>query len=97
MRRTAALIVALAVAALVVAAGARAQEWPTRPVTMVVPFTAGGPVDVLGRILAQYLTEVIEYNRAQFELYVALGQPPAKVLARPIPESLVPAPPSPPP
>jgi tripartite-type tricarboxylate transporter receptor subunit TctC len=59
MRRTAALIVALAVAALVVAAGARAQEWPTRPVTMVVPFAAGGPVDVLGRILAQYLTEVI--------------------------------------
>jgi tripartite-type tricarboxylate transporter receptor subunit TctC len=59
MRRTAALIVALAVAVLAVATGARAQEWPTRPVTMVVPFAAGGPVDVLGRILAQYLAEVI--------------------------------------
>jgi tripartite-type tricarboxylate transporter receptor subunit TctC len=59
MRRTAALIVALAVAVLAVVAGARAQDWPTRPVTMVVPFAAGGPVDVLGRILAQYLTEVI--------------------------------------
>jgi tripartite-type tricarboxylate transporter receptor subunit TctC len=59
MRRTAALIVALAVAVLAVAIGARAQEWPTRPVTMVVPFAAGGPVDVLGRILAQYLAEVI--------------------------------------
>jgi tripartite-type tricarboxylate transporter receptor subunit TctC len=59
MRRTAALIVALAVAVLAGVAGARAQDWPTRPVTMVVPFAAGGPVDVLGRILAQYLTEVI--------------------------------------
>src|SRR5262245_33298592 len=59
MRRRRAAIVALAVAALVGVAGARAQDWPTRPVTMVVPFAAGGPVDVLGRIVAQYLTEVI--------------------------------------
>src|SRR5262245_62469515 len=59
MRRRKAPIVALAVAALAAVAGARAQDWPTRPVTMVVPFAAGGPVDVLGRILAQYLTEVI--------------------------------------
>ena len=34
-------------------AGASAQDWPNRPLTMVVPFAAGGPVDVLGRILAQ--------------------------------------------
>ena len=26
--------------------------WPTRPVTMVVPFAAGGPMDVVGRIMA---------------------------------------------
>ena len=59
MRKKAAPIAALAVAALAFAAVARAQDWPTRPVTMVVPFAAGGPVDVLGRILAQYLGEVI--------------------------------------
>ena len=59
MRRIAALILALAITALAVASGARAQDWPTRPVTMVVPFAPGGPVDVLGRILAQYLAEVI--------------------------------------
>ncbi len=28
------------------------QVWPTRPVTMVVPFAAGGPMDVVGRIMA---------------------------------------------
>jgi len=34
-----------------------AQEWPTRPVTMVVPFPAGGPVDLVARLLSQRLTE----------------------------------------
>jgi hypothetical protein len=29
-----------------------------------------------------YLTEVIEYNRAQFQLYWALGQPPLESLAQ---------------
>ena len=36
---------------------ASAQSWPTRPVTMVVPFAAGGPMDVVGRIMAQSLSE----------------------------------------
>jgi len=37
-------------------AAARAQPgWPNRPLTMVVPFAAGGPVDLLGRIIGQYL------------------------------------------
>jgi tripartite-type tricarboxylate transporter receptor subunit TctC len=34
-----------------------AQSWPTRPVTMVVPFAAGGPMDVVGRIMAASLSE----------------------------------------
>jgi tripartite-type tricarboxylate transporter receptor subunit TctC len=52
-------------AALVVAvlsSGAQAQDWPTRPLTMVVPFAAGGPVDALGRILAPRLSEVLGQN-----------------------------------
>jgi tripartite-type tricarboxylate transporter receptor subunit TctC len=40
-------------------AGAAAQDWPARPVTLVVPFAAGGPVDVGGRILAQRLSEIL--------------------------------------
>jgi tripartite-type tricarboxylate transporter receptor subunit TctC len=41
-------------------APAHAQDtWPNRPLTMVVPFAAGGPVDVLGRILGQALGEAV--------------------------------------
>jgi tripartite-type tricarboxylate transporter receptor subunit TctC len=49
----------LACAVLLALAGrAEAQDWPARPLTMVVPFAAGGPADVLGRILALHLGEV---------------------------------------
>ncbi|MEN3385218.1 MAG: hypothetical protein V7608_5262, partial [Hyphomicrobiales bacterium] len=39
--------------------GAQAQDWPVRPVTMIVPYAAGGPVDTVGRIMAQGLSEVL--------------------------------------
>ena len=38
---------------------AHAQEWPSRPVTMVVPFAAGGPMDALARILQPSLAEAL--------------------------------------
>ena len=44
--------------ALSVAAGtASAQEWPTRPVKLIVPYPAGGGVDVMARALAQRLQD----------------------------------------
>jgi tripartite-type tricarboxylate transporter receptor subunit TctC len=47
-------------AALVGAAGpAVAQEWPTRPLVMVVPYAAGGTTDVIARILGARLSEVL--------------------------------------
>jgi tripartite-type tricarboxylate transporter receptor subunit TctC len=54
-------IVLLALAAISCAAGANAQpvdNYPSRPVKMIVPFPAGGPTDVLARAVAQRLTEV---------------------------------------
>ncbi len=45
----------LLVAALAVVCGssaAQAQGYPSRPITMIVPFSAGGPTDTLGRIMA---------------------------------------------
>jgi tripartite-type tricarboxylate transporter receptor subunit TctC len=47
------------VGTLAVGESANAQEWPTRPVTMVVPFAAGGPVDVIARIVQRRLSEIL--------------------------------------
>jgi tripartite-type tricarboxylate transporter receptor subunit TctC len=45
--------------ALAIAGAASAQNWPSRPLNLVVPFAAGGPSDVAGRILAQGLGEAL--------------------------------------
>src|SRR4051794_2147528 len=57
-----------------------------------LPIEVLNSLRLLGTSRVQYLDAIIDYNRAQFELYVALGQPPANCLARPIPADLVPAP-----
>jgi tripartite-type tricarboxylate transporter receptor subunit TctC len=38
---------------------ASAQDWPARPVSLVVPFAAGGPTDVLARALTEPLSRVL--------------------------------------
>jgi putative tricarboxylic transport membrane protein len=47
---------ALALAAIGLA---RAQTYPSRPITMVVPFGAGGPSDTIGRIVAEGMRELL--------------------------------------
>jgi tripartite-type tricarboxylate transporter receptor subunit TctC len=36
-----------------------AQTYPSRPITMIIPFAAGGPTDVLGRMVGQRMGEVL--------------------------------------
>lgn len=43
---------------LIAASAAVAQEYPARPVRMVIPFPAGGPADYVGRLYAQNLSEL---------------------------------------
>lgn len=47
---------AAAVTAVLAAGGAAAQDFPTRPITMVIPFPAGGSTDLVGRLIAERMT-----------------------------------------
>lgn len=49
----------VAVAALALTGAAKAEDWPTRTITMVNPFAAGGPNDVLARLFAQRMGEIL--------------------------------------
>ena len=53
-------LIAAAVAALAAAAGpADAQDYPIRPITVVVPYAAGGPVDTVARIAVARMSELL--------------------------------------
>src|SRR5580704_8117697 len=56
MSRFAAILVA---ASLALGTNVKAEEWPTRPLTMINPFAAGGPNDVLARLFAQRMGEIL--------------------------------------
>ena len=56
------LLAALAATCLCLSGPARADKFPDHPLTMVVPFAAGGPTDVLGRIVAGRMSQVLGQN-----------------------------------
>ena len=74
------LLVSIGIAALTAGAGAvHAQDYPTRPVQLVIPYTAGGATDVLARIVAENLTtrlgqRVVPENRPGAGAVLATGQ-----------------------
>ena len=53
------IVATLAVVGLAPLSPLDAQEWPARTITMVVPFPAGGPLDLVARILAQPMGELL--------------------------------------
>lgn len=53
------VVLALAAVAGLAATGAQAQNYPTRPITMIVPFAAGGPTDVIARIVTDHMSRTL--------------------------------------
>lgn len=54
-------------------AAAIADDYPSRPITMIVPFAAGGPTDVVGRLLAQHMGETLGQNVVVEDITGAAG------------------------
>src|SRR3954469_26018875 len=59
MTKTRAALAAMALAGIVLAGTAQAQDWPTRPITLIVPFSAGGGVDARARLQALVMGEIL--------------------------------------
>src|SRR5258705_4318958 len=53
------LMIAVAAIGAVVAAGAGAQEYPSKPITLIVPWPAGGSTDIAMRAIADSASKVI--------------------------------------
>lgn len=61
-KNVATLLFTASLTALSTGAFAQANNWPTRPITMVVPFAAGGSTDITARMLAEKLGPVLGQN-----------------------------------
>ena len=59
MSTTAILRLLAAVLALGLATAARAQDYPARAITVIVPFAAGGPTDIVARIVSDHMSKTL--------------------------------------
>jgi tripartite-type tricarboxylate transporter receptor subunit TctC len=80
-------VLTAATAALIAAAHpAAAQDWPTRTMTLVVPFAAGGGVDLSARIQAQHMGELLGHNVIVENVGAAAGMTGSLRVARSAPD-----------
>jgi tripartite-type tricarboxylate transporter receptor subunit TctC len=68
------------------AARAQSQDWPTRPVTMMIPFVAGGPSDITGRLIAARAATALGQPMVAENRPGANGAVAAQALARAAPD-----------
>src|SRR5947208_5263162 len=52
----------IGLAAALVATGATAQQYPTKSITMLVPYAAGGPTDTVARVVAQHMLKPLGHT-----------------------------------
>ena len=79
--------IAAALACLLAAGGlAYADNWPTRPITMIVPFAAGGPTDIVGRIVAQQVGDILKQQLVVENIGGAGGMTGAERIAQATPD-----------
>ncbi len=69
------LIAAMLAAVLGLPSVVQAQNYPDRPLTMIIPFAASGPTDVLGRVMAQRMSEILGQQVVVENVGDAGGQP----------------------
>ncbi len=56
------VLAALAATIFAFTVPAKADDYPSRSMTMIIPFAAGGPTDVLGRLVAGRMSEILHQN-----------------------------------
>ena len=56
------VLAAFAATIFAFAVPANAEDYPSRSMTMIIPFAAGGPTDVLGRMVAGRMSEILHQN-----------------------------------
>jgi tripartite-type tricarboxylate transporter receptor subunit TctC len=74
------------VAAFADAPLARAAEFPTHPIKLVIPYAAGGPTDIFGRLLAEYLGKDLKQTMIVENKGGAQGAIAAEMVARSDPD-----------
>jgi tripartite-type tricarboxylate transporter receptor subunit TctC len=71
---------------IAITSAALGQSYPNKPMTMIIPFAAGGPTDVLGRVMAQRMSELLGHQIIVENVGGAGGMTGAKRVADAAPE-----------